>query len=75
MALPARGKRGSRIVARLSGPVSTPRSDAGLIITEFGVADLRGLTLAQRVRRMLDVAPPESREALAAQYQAMQRGA
>jgi len=75
MALPARGKRGSRIVARLSGPVSTPRSDAGLIITEFGVADLRGLTLAQRVRRMLDVAPPESREALAAQYHAMQRGA
>ncbi|MDR2990326.1 MAG: acetyl-CoA hydrolase [Burkholderiaceae bacterium] len=76
IALPARSRHGSRIVARLlSGPVSTPRSDAGVVITEFGVADLRGLTLAQRVRRMLDIAAPESREALAAQYHAVQGAA
>jgi acetyl-CoA hydrolase len=66
VALPARSRHGSRIVARLSGPVSTPRSDVGFIVTEYGVADLRGLSLAQRVRRMLDIAPPEAREALAA---------
>jgi acetyl-CoA hydrolase len=55
---------GSRIVAALSGPVSTPRADAGLIITEHGVADLRGQPLAARVRRMLAIAAPEHREAL-----------
>jgi acyl-CoA hydrolase len=64
VALPARSKHGSRIVAQLSGPVSTPRSDVGLVVTEYGVADLRGLSLTQRVRRMLDIAPPEAREAL-----------
>jgi acetyl-CoA hydrolase len=58
------GKRG-RIVATLSGPVSTPRSDAGVFITEHGIADLRGCTLSERVRRMLAIAAPEHREDLA----------
>ena len=47
IALPA-----SRVVERLSGPVSVPRSEAGLFVTEHGVADLRGCTLAERERRM-----------------------
>ena len=42
----------SRIVEVLSGPVSTPRSEAGVIITERGAADLRGCTLNERMRRM-----------------------
>jgi acyl-CoA hydrolase len=67
VALPSRARGASRIVAQLSGPVSVPRSDAGVIVTEYGVADLRGLTLRQRVRRMLDIAPPEVRDALEAQ--------
>jgi acyl-CoA hydrolase len=54
----------SRIVARLSGPVSTPRCDAGLIVTEHGVADLRGLSLSQRLPRMLELAHPQFRESL-----------
>jgi len=66
--LPARatGRDGpvSRIVARLNGPVSTPRADAGIFITEFGIADLRGLSLKERRRRMIDIAAPEFREAL-----------
>jgi acyl-CoA hydrolase len=41
-----------RIVERLSGPVSTPRSEAGVIVTERGAADLRGCTLRERERRM-----------------------
>lgn len=61
VALPATAKGMTRIVARLSGPVSTPRSDAGLIVTEHGVADLRGQTLSRRVRRMVDIAAPEHR--------------
>jgi acyl-CoA hydrolase len=47
MALPA-----ARIVEQLSGPVSVPRSEAGLFVTEHGVADLRGCTLREREKRM-----------------------
>ena len=61
VALPATAKGRTRIVAQLAGPVSTPRSDAGLIVTEHGVADLRGQTLARRVQRLIDIAAPEHR--------------
>jgi acyl-CoA hydrolase len=46
-------------------PVSTPRSDAGLIVTENGVADLRGLSLAQRIPLMIALADGEFRDGLA----------
>ena len=55
----------ARIVARVSGPVATPRSEAGVIVTEHGAADLRGLTLRERARRVLEIAPPGARESLA----------
>jgi acyl-CoA hydrolase len=42
----------SRIVEKISGPVSTPRSEAGVVVTEKGAADLRGCTLRERERRM-----------------------
>jgi acetyl-CoA hydrolase len=64
IALPATAGAHSRIVATLSGPVSTPRCDAGVFVTEYGVADLRGLPLAARRRRMLDIAHPEHRARL-----------
>lgn len=38
----------SRIVEKLQGPVATPRSEAGVIVTERGAADLRGRTLRER---------------------------
>jgi acyl-CoA hydrolase len=43
MLLPA-----ARIVEKLQGPVATPRSEAGVIVTERGAADLRGRTLRER---------------------------
>ncbi|MFP6850456.1 MAG: acetyl-CoA hydrolase/transferase C-terminal domain-containing protein [Pseudomonas sp.] len=68
IALPSRASSTERplprIVAQLSGPASIPRSDAGIIVTEHGIADLRGLTLAQRMRQMIDIAHPDDREAL-----------
>ena len=57
------GKR-SRIVASLSGPTSSARCDAGVIVTEHGIADLRGCSLAERARRMIAIAAPEHREQL-----------
>lgn len=67
IALPATALRGSqsRVVANLSGPVSTPRADAGIFVTEYGVADLRGCGLEERARRMVEIAHPDFREALA----------
>ncbi len=59
------GARASRIVSRLSGPVATPRGEAGVFVTEWGAADLRGLTLAERVEKMIGIAHPAFRETLA----------
>lgn len=63
------GRTVSRIVGRLSGPVTLGRADAGVIVTEYGVADLRGLTIPQRRERMLAIAHPDHRHALAADDQ------
>lgn len=46
----------NRIVERLEGPVATPRSEAGVIITEKGAADLRGCTLRERAKRLSAIA-------------------
>ena len=65
MCLPASiGTRLSRVVAKLSGPVATPRSEAGVFVTEFGAADLRGVPLAARPAKMIAIAHPAFRESL-----------
>ncbi|HXD91548.1 MAG TPA: acetyl-CoA hydrolase/transferase C-terminal domain-containing protein [Candidatus Binataceae bacterium] len=66
IALPSTARNGkvSRIVARLSGPVTTARSDADLIVTEYGIAELRGQPLQVRIPRMIAVAHPDFRETL-----------
>jgi acyl-CoA hydrolase len=56
-------KGGSRIVARVE-TVTTPRADVDAVVTEWGVAELRGCTLSERARRIIAVAAPEYREAL-----------
>jgi acyl-CoA hydrolase len=66
IALPATAKGGklSRITAALPGPITTARTDVDLIVTEFGAAELRGQTLAERARRMIAIAHPDFREDL-----------
>jgi|KBSSwiStaDraftv2_1062776.scaffolds.fasta_scaffold05428_14 acetyl-CoA hydrolase len=56
----------SAIVPVLSGPVTMPRSEVGWVVTEYGAVNLRGLTLSQRRERLLSIAHPDHREALAA---------
>ena len=63
---PATAGRASRVVARLSGPVGLARADAGVIVTEYGVADLRGLSLARRREAMIAIAHPGHRADLEA---------
>jgi acyl-CoA hydrolase len=63
-----RSTAGSRstIVADLGGPVAIPRSEVAWVVTEYGAVDLRGLTLSQRRERLIGIAHPDHREALAA---------
>ena len=73
IALPSTAGAGrvSRIVAGLSGPVTTARSDVDMIVTEHGVAHLRGMSLKQRARALIAIAAPEHRDTLAAQSAAL----
>lgn len=56
----------SRIVPRLPDPgiASLSRVDVDCIITEFGVADLRGASVHERAEAIISVAPPECRDEL-----------
>ncbi len=61
----AKGKV-SKIVPRLEGPVTTPRIDTHLVVTEFGVADLKGLSSTERVHALVALAHPDFRNDLLA---------
>jgi len=64
IALPSTSRDGkhSRIVARLAdGVVTTPRADADCIVTEYGIADLKGRTLAERAQALIGIADPAFR--------------
>jgi acyl-CoA hydrolase len=65
VALPATRRGASSIVPAVE-VVSTPRTDVDVVVTEHGAADLRGLDDAGRRRRLIEVAAPEHRDALAA---------
>jgi len=76
LALPASARRGeiSRIVPRLPPvAVSVPRADVGLVVTEHGVADLRGLTLDGRAEALIGVADPGHRDGLAEAWAEIRR--
>jgi len=50
----------SRIVPRLSdGVVTAARAEADIIVTEYGIAELRGRTLQERARALIAVAHPD----------------
>lgn len=64
VALPSTAGGHSRIVTRIDGPVTVARSEPVIVVTEYGVADLRGQTLSRRARSLIAVAHPDHREAL-----------
>jgi acetyl-CoA hydrolase len=64
IALPAtsRDRKHSRIAARLAdGVVTTPRAEADCVVTEHGIAELRGRTLTERARALTLIADPAFR--------------
>jgi acetyl-CoA hydrolase len=67
IALPSVSRDGktSRVVARCAA-VTTPAADADTIVTEWGVAELRGVAYEERARRIAAIAHPAFRDTLAA---------
>jgi len=44
--------------------VTTPRCDVNYIVTEYGVADLRGKSLRKRAMALISIAHPKFRDLL-----------
>lgn len=68
IAMPSTAGRGkvSRIVSRLDdgATVTTSRNDVDYIVTEYGVARLRGKTLRDRAKALINIAHPDFRTEL-----------
>lgn len=58
------GEESTIVPALRGGVVTTARVDVDAVVTEHGVARLTGCTVAERARRIVEVAAPEHREAL-----------
>ena len=61
-----RGERKSRIVLNLTpgNVVTTPRTDVMYVVTEYGMVNLKGKTVAERARALIAIAHPDFREHL-----------
>ncbi len=73
MAMPSTAARGtvSKIVPFLTegAAVTTGRCEVDYVVTEHGIAQLRGQTLRERARRLIAIADPAFREELAGEYE------
>ncbi len=73
IAIPSTAAKGtiSRIVPFLEKgtPVTTSRTDVDYIITEYGIAALRGKTLKQRARALIGIAHPDFKAPLIEEYE------
>ena len=68
VALPSTARNGtvSRIVSHVSegAGVATTRGDVNFVITEYGIAELKGKSIYQRVMELAQIAHPKFREEL-----------
>ena len=73
LAFPSTAKKGtvSKIVPSLTegACVTTSRTDVDYVITEFGIAELKGRTLRERARNLINIAHPNFREELKAEFE------
>jgi acyl-CoA hydrolase len=61
-----RGQRKSRIVVTLTpgNIVTTPRTDVMYVVTEFGMVNLKGKSVAERAKALISISHPDFREDL-----------
>ncbi|SQC99068.1 Propionyl-CoA:succinate CoA transferase [Fusobacterium necrophorum subsp. necrophorum] len=71
IAMPSTAAKGtiSKIVMNLDvgATVTTSRNDVDYIITEYGIAELKGKTLRERAKALIAIAHPDFREQLTKQ--------
>ena len=60
------GRRCSRVVLHLTpgNIVTTPRSDVMFLVTEYGIANLKGRSVAERAEALISIAHPDFRDEL-----------
>jgi acyl-CoA hydrolase len=61
-----KAQRVSRIVSTLTpgNIVTTPRTDVMYVVTEYGVVNLKGKSVAERARALISIAHPDYRDSL-----------
>ena len=73
IAMPATAAKGkvSRITPFIDhgSAVTTSRNDVDYIVTEFGVAELKGKSLQQRARNLINIAHPDFKEYLMEEFE------
>lgn len=73
LAFPSTAKKGtvSKIVPYLSqgGTVTTPRNDVDYIVTEHGIARMKGKSLRERARSLIRIAAPQFKDELAKEFE------
>jgi 4-hydroxybutyrate CoA-transferase len=69
IALPSTSKNNSRIVSTLKtgAAVTTSRNDVDYVVTDYGTAALKGKTVRERMKALINIADPAWREELARQ--------
>ena len=72
IAMPSTARKGtvSRIVPIITegSAVTTPRNDVNYVVTEYGIAQLKGKTLKERTKELIRIAHPRFRPALVLEY-------
>lgn len=72
IAMPSTAKKGliSRIVPIITegSAVTTPRNDVNYVVTEFGIAQLKGKTLKERAKALIKISHPKFRAHLILEY-------
>jgi 4-hydroxybutyrate CoA-transferase len=71
----AAGGKASRITAQLEAgrPVTLSRFESHYIVTEYGIANMRGKTLRQRARNLIEISHPDFRDQLKEDYERLFR--
>ena len=72
MAMPSTVKgKASKIVAFLDegAAVTTSRNDVDYVVTEYGIAHLKGETLRERARQLINIAHPDFRDELKEEFE------
>ena len=67
----AKGDTISKIVPKITdySAVTTTRNDVNYIVTEFGVAQLKGKSMRERARALISIAHPNFREELCEEFE------